>query len=258
MIKTTLNGSNLPVLQSQLLLNEAGIVHFSTLRGDYAPNDPYSEFNLCDYTGDNWEHVHKSRSLFADALGITIDRMWFPRQVHGTNIVEVNENSHDTVEADAVITQTKGLLIGVSTADCVPILLYDKCIGIVAAVHAGWRGTVARIVEKTVARLTEQFGSDPINIICMIGPSISPGAYEVGEEVVEIFENEGFADCVVGGYRKPHVDLWQANLVQIQNMGIPRENIDCTPLCTLNNDFLFSARRSGINSGRILNAIMIK
>ena len=258
MIKTTLNGSNLPVLQSQLLLNEAGIVHFSTLRGGYVQNDLYSKYNLCDYTGDNWEHVYKCRSLFADALGISVDCMWFPRQVHGTNIVEVNEVSHDTVEADAVITKTKGLLIGVSTADCVPILLYDKCGGIVAAIHAGWRGTVARIVEKTVDRLVEQFSSDPINIICMIGPSISPAAYEVGEEVAEIFEKEGFADCVIGGFCKPHIDLWQANLIQLQQLGIPRENIDCTPLCTLSNDHLFSARRMGINSGRIMNAIMLR
>ena len=258
MIKTTLNGSNLPVLQSQLLLNEAGIVHFSTLRGDYAQNDPYSQYNLCDYTGDNIDHVHKCRSLFADALEISVDCMWFPRQVHGTTIVEVDENCHASVEADAVITKTKGVLIGVSTADCVPILLYDKRIGVVAAVHAGWRGTVARILEKTVSHLVGHFGSDPLNLICMIGPSISPEAYEVGDEVARIFEKEGFNSCVIGGYQKPHIDLWQANLLQLQNAGIPKENIDCTPLCTLNNDFLFSARKLGISSGRIMNAIMIK
>ncbi|MCF0180108.1 MAG: peptidoglycan editing factor PgeF, partial [Bacteroidales bacterium] len=219
------------------------------------------------------EHVLWSRKTYAEALGITTERMWFPRQVHGTDIIVLSKSSENnnlnkditqkyeeetTAYYDAVLTDEKRLLIGVSTADCVPILLYDPIKEVVGAVHAGWRGTVARIATKSIMKLSEVFGCNPLDIKAMIGPSISPEAFEVGDEVAVQFAENGFADCIVNGYEKPHIDLWKTNRKQLIQSGLLVENIDCTPICTYHNsDILFSARKLGIKSGRIISAIML-
>lgn len=257
MIQTTLYGSNLPVLQSQLLLNEAGIVHFSTMRGGV--DSPYSKYNMCNYTGDDPEHVAASRLAYADALGIDVERMWFPRQVHGSDVLVVDSSMDSGAEADAVVTDERNLLIGVSTADCVPILLYDPQKEVVAATHAGWRGTIANIAGKTVMRMCEVFSSDSSDILAMIGPSISPEAFEVGPEVSNVFVETGFESCVLNGYAKPHVDLWSVNEQQLVKQGVLPKNIDKNTMCTFfNHEILFSARRLGIKSGRIVSAIMLR
>lgn len=257
MIQTTLYGSNLPVLQSQLLLNEAGIVHFSTMRGGV--DSPYSKYNMCNYTGDDPEHVASSRMAYAEALGIEVERMWFPRQVHGSDVLVVDSSINAGAEVDAVITNERNLLIGVSTADCVPVLLYDPQKSVVAAAHAGWRGTVANIAGKTVARMCEVFDSKPADILAAIGPSISPEAFEVGPEVSDVFIENGFKSCVLSGYAKPHVDLWSVNEQQLVKQGVLPENIDKDTICTFfHSELLFSARRLGIKSGRIVSAIMLR
>lgn len=259
MIQTTLNGSNLPVLQSQLFNKEAEIVHFSTLRGvPICEDNLFSQINLCDYSGDVLSHVQECREKFANALAVDTDRMWFPRQVHGTNVVTVDSSTPNGLEADAVITKEKRLLIGVSTADCVPILLYDKKKRVVGAIHAGWRGTVAGITEIAVKEFCNVSGGMASDIIAMIGPSISPQAYEVGPEVSSIFEEKGLGECVMKGFDKPHIDLWQANKTILERSGLLSQNIDCNPLCTFyNSDKLFSARSLGVKSGRIATCIMI-
>lgn len=230
-----------PILQSQLLLGATGIDHYCSMRG------------------------------FEDAgAGV-----WMPRQVHGTEIVVVEEQTPydessalQAVEADAVITQVKGRWIGVRTADCVPVLLYDPVTHTIAAVHAGWRGTVKHIVKKTVEQMQATMSVQPDNLLAMIGPSISPEAFEVGEEVVAEFVKAGRAECVLrhqlsayGQYlplAKPHVDLWQSNAMDLLEAGLELDHIDCTPLCTFQNDsVLYSARQQGIETGRIVSAICL-
>lgn len=230
-----------PILQSQLLLGVTGIDHYCSMRG------------------------------FEDAgAGV-----WMPRQVHGTEIVVVEENTPfdessalQNVEADAVITQVKGRWIGVRTADCVPVLLYDPETRTVAAVHAGWRGTVKHIVKKTLEQMQTTLGVQPEHLLAMIGPSISPESFEVGEEVAEAFVAAGRADCVLRQtysaqghlvpWAKPHVDLWQSNAMDLLEAGVELDHIDCTPVCTYQNEsVLFSARRQGIETGRIVSAICL-
>ena len=253
--------NNLPVLQSQLLSKETGIVHFCTLRGidPDEPADSFGKYNLCSYSGDTEEHVHWSRQKYAEALGISVNRMWFPRQVHGIDILVVDSSMPDNQEADAVITKETNLLIGVSTADCVPVLLYDPTHKVIAAIHAGWRGTVAGIVSKTVTKFCEVSGGSASDILATIGPSISPEAFEVGEEVAEQFALNGFEDCIIHNYTKPHIDLWKANMKQLFQSGLKETNIDCSPMCTYNNcDILFSARKLGLRSGRIVSGIIMR
>lgn len=262
MFQTSLFDSDIPVLKSSLLEKEAGIVHFCTLRGCVTDEDfsnPFGRYNLCGYSGDSQKHVEESRQAYAEALGIGTDRMWFPRQVHGTEILVVDSSMPDNQEADAVITTERNLLIGVSTADCVPVLLYDSNKKIAAAVHAGWRGTVAGIVSKTLSKLYSDFGCSANDVKAMIGPSISPEAFEVGDEVADQFIAHGDSDSIISGYPKPHIDLWKANTKQLLKLGVSLANIDCTPFCTYNNSaLLFSARKLGIKSGRIISGIMMR
>jgi len=228
-----------PILQSQLLQGVTGIDHYCSMRG------------------------------FEEAgAGV-----WMPRQVHGTDIVIVDETTpyNDSLElqevdADAVITQQAGRWIGVRTADCVPVLLADPVTRTIAAVHAGWRGTVRHIVRSTVEKMQKAFGVNPANIVAMIGPSICAESFEVGEEVAAAFAAAGRADCVIRKtlsplgswipYSKPHVDLWQSNAMDLFEAGVALDQVDCTPLCTYQNEkVLFSARQQGIETGRIVSAI---
>lgn len=189
-----------------------------------------------------------------------------PHQVHGSRIVELEDPMQAVTDADAVITRLTDQWIGVRTADCVPVLLVDTTQHIVAAVHAGWRGTVAHITRLTVQRMVEMGGSIA-NIYAAIGPSIGPDAFEVGEDVALAFANAGRGDCVAHNMwgplgrvplLKPHVDLWQSNVMDLVDAGVELDHIDCTPCCTYsNNDVLFSARREGIGTGRIISAIKI-
>lgn len=196
--------------------------------------------------------------------------VWMPRQVHSADVwVLTDENLRaDVPEADAVITRLKGQWIGVRTADCVPVLLADTVQGVVAAVHAGWRGTVAHIVSRTVRRMIDEMGCQPADIHAAIGPSIGPDAFEVGEEVAEAFRMAGRVACIVREswgpmgrqpFAKPHVDLWQSNVMDLLDEGLSLEHIDCTPWCTYShNERFFSARREGIGTGRIVSAIKIE
>lgn len=196
------------------------------------------------------------------------DGVWMPRQVHSAVVCEVDSADAPIPEADAVITRQPGLWIGVRTADCVPILLCDPVQRVVAAVHAGWRGTVAHILRITVEQMISTQGCHSSDLYAAIGPSISPEAFEVGEEVADAFVRAERADCVLRqiwgpqglqALAKPHVDLWQSNVMDLLDCEVPLEHIDCTPWCTFSHDdVLFSARRQGIGTGRIVSAIQIK
>jgi hypothetical protein len=196
-------------------------------------------------------------------LEISDEHLILPRQVHGTEIAEVTEqNVGDKFEGiDALITKLPRTCIGVSTADCVPILIYDTHVRAIAAVHAGWRGTVARIASKTIEEMQKRYASEPKNLKVVIGPSIGPDAFEVGDEVYDAFNEASFEMDKIAFKRdgKWHIDLWQANALDMQQAGIARENIEISGICTYqqHKDF-FSARRLGIKSGRIYTGIMIK
>ena len=178
------------------------------------------------------------------------------------------------------------MCIGVSTADCIPILLYDSRQHVGTAIHAGWRGTVARIAEQTVRRLTEVYGSEPSDLRAVIGPGISLRSFEVGDEVWQAFSDAGFdmtaisrrfpvtcsakvvlTQCLpaataadeVRSAEKWHIDLPGCNRRQLLRAGLPDANITDCAICTYRHyDEFFSARRLGIRSGRIFTAIMLQ
>ena len=239
------------------------ITAFSTERGCFNPSLPYDGFNITYYTDDDPKHISTCRKMLSMMLEISDEHLILPRQVHGTEIAEVTEqNVGDKFEGiDALITKLPRTCIGVSTADCVPNLIYDTHVRAIAAVHAGWRGTAARIATKTIKTMKHRYASDPKNLKVVIGPSIGPVAFEVGDEVYDAFNEASFEMDKIAFKRdgKWHIDLWQANAIEIEKLGVPSENIEISGICTYqqHRDF-FSARRLGIKSGRIYTGIMIK
>ena len=192
-------------------------------------------------------------------------------QVHGSRVAVVDRPGMTREELegyDAFVTNLPGVAIGVRTADCVPVLLYDPVERVVAAVHAGWKGTVLHISKGALEAMGQEFGSRPENILAVIGPSIGPDSFQVGEEVAEKFKEAGFPMDEIWSFRGPgdgtpmsgghHIDLWKANRWLLEQFGISPESIEVVGIDTFTTPSLFSARREGVACGRIINAIMLK
>ena len=234
---------------------------FSTTRHGGCGEGAYATFNCTHYCGDNPEHVKLNLGKLAMSLPESPRLFVIPRQTHTTNVRIITDvpTLEELQDVDAVVTHLKGFCLCVSTADCVPILLYDKVKQVVAAVHAGWRGTVGRIVEKTLEAMKSHYGTEGKDVIACIGPSISLESFEVGDEVYDAFAETGFdMDSIAKKYEKWHLDLWEANRLQLLAQGVFPKHIEVAGICTYQQyeDF-FSARRLGIKSGRILSGIML-
>ena len=239
-----------------------GVTAFSTTRRGGFSKGNYGEFNINRYCGDNVESISQNRALLCGLLGIDDSRLLMPHQVHETEIVAVNETTREAEleGVDALMTNIPGICIGVSTADCIPVLLYDKTHRAVCAIHAGWRGTVKRIVEKAVGAMTSTYRTRPADIQAQIGPGIHIESFEVGDEVYEAFANEGFEMGTISRKvgQKWHIDLPECNRQQLLASGVPAAQVDVSPICTYQHpETYFSARRLTINSGRIFTGILM-
>lgn len=249
------------MLEYELMKSYSNISCFSTTRHGGYSEGAYASFNCTHYCGDLLENVDKNKRLLASLLSQSPQALIIPHQTHSTNVKVISSNFEEGVleGVDALVTNVPGLCLCVSTADCIPVLLFDKKKLVVAAVHAGWRGTVGGIVRKTVKVMNECFGTDSRDVLACIGPGISQEAFEVGDEVYVAFEEAGFQmDRIARRYEKWHLDLWEANRFQLLEQGIQTESIEVSGICTYSHceDF-FSARRLGIHSGRILSGIML-
>ena len=256
-----------PVLQYYPL--GEGVTAFSSTRQGGYSEGRYGEFNINRYCGDSEESIKRNREALCQLLGIEDHSLLMPHQVHLAEIAVVDremltlptEEIQQKLDGiDALMTNEAGVCIGVSTADCIPVLLYDPIQRASCAIHAGWRGTVQRIVEKAVTRMTEVFGSDPKNLIAQIGPGIHLESFEVGDEVYQTFEKEGFPmELISKKYEKWHIDLPECNRLQLVAAGIPETHIAVSPVCTFQqSDTFFSARKLSINSGRIFTGILLQ
>jgi len=200
----------------------------------------------------------------AEAFAVSPDRVVTVNQVHGDTIVVVDDENYrilKTIQADAMVTRVPGIAIGVETADCVPVLLFDPVTRSIAAIHAGWRGMVKKIVQKTMTRMQDQFGSDPARMIAAIGPAIGPECYEVDEPVMgPMREAFPFWQDVV----KPHgagrwsLDLVKTNKMELVRIGLAEQNVHALGLCTSCRKDLFYSFRAEGRTGRMLSMIMLK
>ncbi len=245
------------------------VTAFSTTRHGGVSKGAYGEFNVNAYCGDDPKYIRSNRSLLCRQLGITDNHLVMPHQVHGTGITQISktffllsdEIRRQALEGiDALITNVTGICIGVSTADCIPIIIYDPEHHAAAVVHSGWRGTVANIAGHAVASLERAYHSRPELLQAVIGPGISLESFEVGQEVYDAFADAGYPMGEIARQEaKWHIDLWSCCQMQLQAAGILPVRIQVAGICTFREtgDF-FSARRQGIASGRILTGIVLR
>lgn len=214
------------------------------------------------FTGDEERIYSGNRKELARLLNVEVGQLVFPRQTHSSVVCDLDSVPESEIsDTDALVTNKSGICLCVQTADCVPILLFDPEKKIIAAVHAGWRGTVAKIVANSVTMMKEKYGCNPKTILAAIGPSIGPEVYEVGDEVVEaVHRSIPDAETVLQKHPsgKFHVDLWAANRNVLLECGILNENIEVLAECSFQeNDKYYSARRDGIDIGRMVSGIMM-
>jgi len=192
------------------------------------------------------------------------------RQVHEAKVAFIERpgmTREDLEGYDVLVTTLPEVAIGVRTADCVPVLLYEPVKRIVAAAHAGWKGTVLHISEKAVELMTIKYGCHAADMRAVLGPSIGPDSFQVGEEVAAHFKNarfpmdeiwsfQGVGDGtpMSGGH---HIDLWKANRWLLEQAGVKPENIQVCGIDTFTDPSFFSARREGVQCGRIINSIKL-
>lgn len=209
--------------------------------------------NLFRYkTPDGIAAFTTGRDCCVEMLGLKTEALALPRQTHSDHVLWMHEAGRPE-DTDAVITDVPGLCVCVKTADCIPVLLYDRKCRVVAAAHAGWRGTVSRIVSKTIAKM----GVPPSELSAIVGPGISQEAFEVGDEVYERFREAGFPmERIAVRKVKWHLDLWQANRWLLEEAGVL--DIHVAGMCTYKDSARFySARRESIETGRNMNGIML-
>lgn len=238
-----------------------GVTAFSTTRQGGCSTGNYAAFNINGYCGDDEVHIAANKVALCGLLGIDSNRLVMPHQVHDCVVRRIDGPQQGVIEGvDAVMTDVPQLCIGVSTADCIPVLLYDSTHRAVSAVHAGWRGTVLRIVQRAVEAMHNAYGTAPADLQAVIGPGISLDSFEVGDEVYDQFLSAGFdMQPISRRDAKWHVDLPMCNRLQLMEAGIPADHIQMTNICTYQQyDRYFSARRLGIQSGRIYTGILIK
>lgn len=247
-------------------------VAFSTTRGGGCSTGAYASLNCTAYTGDNPACVERNQQLLRDMLPYPPQELVIPYQTHGTSCLTIDETYLNASAeqkqkmlqgVDALTTNHADICLCISTADCIPVLIYDQTHHAAAAIHAGWRGTVQRIVSQTLQQMQQRYGTEGKGCIACIGPGILLQAFETGDEVYEAFAAAGFPMSQLS-YRHPstqkcHLDLPDANLLQLQEFGIPIAQIEQSGICTYTqHDRFFSARRLGIKSGRILSGIMLR
>lgn len=184
---------------------------------------------------------------------LKIDDIGFLKQIHSDIIIDYNGK---VIEGDSIITNKKNIALGVFTADCVPILLYDNEKDVIAAVHSGWKGTYNNILGKTIDKMIQQYHCKAENIFAFIGPHIQQCCYEVSENLIDEFKNKDLFKNVSINNRK-HLDLNICILIELKEKGIYSENIYNTKICTYceKENIFHSFRRDKENSGRILSII---
>jgi YfiH family protein len=281
--------AKLNVLRASHLSKLFWVVHgFSTRTGGFSRSYGGSALNLGFTKDDSKAAVERSRAAFLRELGVAKEPwpLITLRQVHSDIIRFVDSPAKSQLAGDGLITATPGLLLGIQTADCLPIILVDPKHRAVGVFHAGWRGTVKRIVEKGVGEMRRRFGSRPRDLKAAIGPGVHGCCYEVGAEVREKFESQFayaaklfreveesdpvrekypmlFLTARAPGHsvlpKKIFLDLVEANRQQLLAVGVPAKSIEASSLCTnCRTDLLFSYRAERGKTGRMMGVVGIR
>ena len=244
---------------------------FSTRLGGVSKEHLYS-MNLSFARGDREENVRENFQRIAHAVGFQAEKMVFTHQTHTTNVRKVTEEDwgkgfskeRDYSDVDGLITNVPQTVLTTFYADCVPIYLVDPVKKAIGLCHSGWRGTVGRISQVTIARMQKEYDSDPKDILAAVGPSICQNCYEVSGDVIEQFQDsfhekywkELFYQKENGKYQ---LNLWKANEILLEGAGITKEHISVTDICTCcNPQLLYSHRASKGQRGNLAAFLMIR
>ncbi|MFZ3073343.1 MAG: peptidoglycan editing factor PgeF [Thermodesulfobacteriota bacterium] len=234
---------------------------------------PYDSLNLCTRVGDKEENVEENKRTVGAAFNISPGNMVCVKQVHGDSIHLIDsedKKGYEKVEADAIITNLKNVVIGILTADCVPVLIYDPVKRASGAAHAGWKSAALGIASKTVKAMTDEFGSKPSDMLAAIGPGIGVCCYDVNIDVENEFRKKykdaslyitvpPFSKGRSGGINDGHLDLKGMNLLDLKQAGLKEKNISLSGICTsCKNDVFFSYRKDALITGRQMSFIAIK
>jgi YfiH family protein len=245
--------SQITVLSEPALSAIPGIVHgFSTRRAEH------NAFTLGPSSSEN-PAIQINRTRFLDAVGMTGWPLLKLKQTHSNIVHDFRDTwaASQPVEGDSAITALGGAALGIQTADCVPILIADRKARVVAAVHAGWRGTASRIAENAVKEMIQSYGVTAEDLTAVIGPHNAVCCYEVGEEVVTAINNPA-AILRKPEFARPHLNQALANKQQLLEAGIPETQIIVSTLCTqCRADLFYSYRRDGERTGRMLAVVGI-
>ena len=241
-------------------------VGFSTREGGVSEGC-YSSMNLRWHCDDTHENVVENYRRITAALGIDYRDTVLSKQVHEDVVRTVGEKDkgngitreNEFKSADALITNERGVALATTFADCTPIFFIDPVKRVVSLAHSGWRGTVKRISVRVIEKMVADYGSEPENIICAIGPSIQLDHFEVGDEVAEIFIKEFGMETVFKFGDRYHVSMQTAIKKQLAEAGVPEENIDDCGICTYcNSELLFSHRKTNGKRGNLGAFIQLK
>lgn len=222
---------------------------------------PFSSLNFDTRDGDNIKNVEHNKTTAGSLFGFDASRLLTINQVHGNDVLIIDKPVKDIsgiskTSTDAIITNQYDIAIGILTADCVPILLADPVKKLISVVHAGWRGTAKRIVQKTIEIMIKHFDSDKKAILAAIGPSIGQCCYKVDGVVAKEFGDNEFINKKDDYWK---LDLKMINLNQMVSSGVLGENISIEDICTsCRNDLFFSYRADNKKTGRQLNFIMMR
>lgn len=222
----------------------------------------FGKMNLSFKVGDKKPDVLENYKIFCDGIGISSEHIVLSQQTHTANVRIVGKNDigkgiyrdSDFTDVDGLITAEPGVALVTHSADCCLLAFFDPEKNVIAASHAGWRGTVAEIGKVTVKKMQEKFGCNPANIIAAVAPSICKKCYEVDSPLFDAFSKIDYLDLDTIFFKKENgkflLDLWEANRQILINAGLKNENIEITDICTnCNPQFLHSHRATGGKRG---------
>jgi len=258
MLRDALNGT--VIYQSALLSGFPGVIHgVSTRHGGVSPA-PFHSMNLSAHVGDDPDNVRENLERLHRALGLEPRATVDASQAQADRVAQVTERERGTriQGVDGLITNVPGLPLMLRFADCVPILMYDPTHRAIGISHAGWRGTVARVLTNTGNAMSETFGTRPQDLIACIGPSIGPCCYEIGADVETRVKDAfpGTSSLLLRQNGSLHLDLWQANAIQLESLGV--RHIEVGAVCTSDHtDDFFSWRRENARTGRFAALIAL-
>lgn len=271
--KTTTIKENggVPYITFDILNNISWLKNAFSTRVGGVSEGIYSTMNLSYTLNDDLGCVNKNFEIFGNAIGVKVEDMVYSMQTHTTNVLKVTSDKkgmgilreRDYKDIDGLITNEIGVCLVTSYADCVPLYFVDTKNKAIGLSHSGWRGTVGNIAKNTLLAMNKEYGSDPEDIVAVIGPSICKNCYEVSKELYDEFAKQYSSDEMNDMFlakenNKYQLDLWKANYYNFINLGIRKENIYVTDTCTCcNKDYLFSHRGSSGKRGTLCAFLQI-